>query len=178
VLGLGLLPAIQGLVILIAQPGLNRAATPTEDVPEMIDALRSQVEPGDLVYVYHGARQALQFYAPELAPERLGPTFNYVEFREQASAGVYFAYGARYPDAAQRYETELRSLLDKQPAQRLWILIGHRRVADEEALVAAVSECAGPEFFRRQPGAALYRFRLTDGACPDVASLAEPRPTL
>ena len=178
VLGLALLPVAQGLLIAIAQPSLNRAATPTEAVPEMIDVLRSQLEPGDLVYVYYGARLALQFYAPELAPERLGEAYDYREFREATAAGVHFVYGGRYTGAPQQYGTELGSLLDKHPAQRLWILIGHRRGAEEEALVSGVSECARQEFFQRRPGAALYRFRHTEGACPEASSQAGPRPTL
>jgi hypothetical protein len=168
VLALAALPLAQSFYILLVDPSRSRVATPTEHVPEMVSELRSQLRPNDLVYVYFAAKPALQFYAPELywlPSESPGQSFPSEPYRGLREDGVRVVLGSTYPNLPEAYWTEVRSLVDERLADRFWVLIGHRREEDETAIVAAVSACATQEYFRRLPGAALYRFRLSDQAC-------------
>jgi hypothetical protein len=131
---------------------------PREEVRELIaGVLLPQLQRGDSIYVYHGALDAFEYYAPELRDDTKPP---YGVFTLSSRAGVTIAYGGDHVKAPNDYGEELRSTANRQGSSRLWIVFSHVYLErEEDVLTSLIPRYATLERVWRQPGAALYLVR-------------------
>lgn len=170
VIGVGILlvmivviSGLQAIKLSSIDSPLVRPYTLVEEVRDLVERdMRPGLRDGDLAYVYYGAADAFQFYAPEFRQQALA----FGEYRVIRQDGVELVFGGIHRDDLPQYEAELRSTAAASSPRRVWLLFGHTRPAEEEALVSALAKCGETELDKRQPGASLYRIRvLKPGSC-------------
>jgi hypothetical protein len=124
-----------------------------EELRPLVQELARHREPGDPVYVYHGAGTALQYYA-----EQMNHPLDDV------------VIGVDYRGDPRGY---LRELDRYRGVARLWVVFSHDTDPDRRLILSylAVIGAAGDSTvvpahlpLRRSHGASLYRFDLSDGA--------------
>jgi hypothetical protein len=108
-----------------------------EEVEAVVRYVAASREPGDAVYVYYGAKPAVEFYAARL------------NFDVQSAL---FGDENRH-DVAEYYDE-----LDAIPARRLWVIVSHRRPGEVRAIVEHLERTRDLIAEHEVPGAAAYLF--------------------
>jgi hypothetical protein len=123
-----------------------------EELRPVIGHVAARLEPGDLVYVYYGARWAFRFYAPHHA------------FRRDQ-----VIEGAPSRDDWRGYLRQLDALTGRA---RVWLLFSHvhtKSGVDEEAFFLQALAARGHQLeSAHAPGAAAYLYDLTGKGDPTV----------
>ncbi|MCI0699454.1 MAG: glycosyltransferase family 39 protein [Planctomycetia bacterium] len=115
-----------------------RKPTRHEQLQPVLKEVRSEIQPGDCVYVYYGAGPAFTFYT-----------------REQPLPAQVITLGAEHRGNLAGYRAELAKLRG-----RVWVIVSHRH-ADEETVIRTTLDARGPcQREIKRPGAAAYLYEL------------------
>lgn len=106
-----------------------------EDVKTVLEHLGQSMSPEDEVYVYHGARPAIDFY--------------------QKQPDQRFIYGEPHRDDPKGYITDLLDRV-KPEADRLWLVFSHVVRKEDQFIIAGLKAGWDVETVISVPGAALY----------------------
>jgi hypothetical protein len=145
-----LIVAGQGIYAMLTQQEFP--AIPREELRELITRdLLTQAREGDSIYVYYGAVNAFEYYAPMFRSEFKTS----IDYTTATRHGVNITYGGVLGPNPADYSVELQSTLATQPSARFWVIFSHIPREREEALEAVIPE-SRVEHVWRQDGAALY----------------------
>jgi 4-amino-4-deoxy-L-arabinose transferase-like glycosyltransferase len=138
-------------------------SVPREELRELVALyLLPQLRQGDAVYVYYGAVEAFDYYAPSLKLEHQDT--DWVPYTTSTRNGIEVAYGGEHRNAPAKYGAELVSSMSHTPGGRTWIVLSHISPGEEDALIAPVAQRGLLNQVWRQPGAALYLIHDEQGA--------------
>ena len=133
------------VVLLVGAPlwesvDLLRKPTRHEELVPVLRTVKSEIQPGDRLFVYYGAVPAFTFYT-----------------REQPFAEDAVTLGEEHRGDPSAYRAELAKLRG-----RVWVVVSHRH-GDEDAVMRATLDARGVcEREVKRPGAAAYLYRLPE----------------
>lgn len=107
-----------------------------EDIQRVLLSLRSNIEPGDNVYIYPGAVFAVDFYMTKRDPR--------------------FMYGDYHQQTPEKYVSEILSGLAPE-TNRLWIVFSHIYRDEDQRILHDLSQGWNVEPLLSVQGSALYR---------------------
>jgi hypothetical protein len=133
--------AFVAIVCVVAASGvfqirLLKPYAEVEDIQKVLLSLRSNIEPGDEVYIYPGAVFAVDFY---------------VKKRDSR-----FMYGDYHQQAPEKYASEIRSGLEPE-VNRLWIVFSHIYRDEDQRILHDLGKDWNVEPVLSVQRAALYR---------------------
>jgi hypothetical protein len=106
-----------------------------EDAQTVLEHVARSIGPQDEVYVYHGARPAIDFYLKQ--------------------PNQRFIYGERYRDDPKKYVMELLSAV-KPETGKLWLVFSHVVREEDQFIITGLKSGWDVETVLSVPGAALY----------------------
>jgi hypothetical protein len=142
----------RGLYGVLADP--EYAIVPKEELRDLIATdLVPNLQAGDAIYVYYGAVDAFEYYAPQFRADMPDQETNLSLTNRN---GIHLAYGSAYWETPHNYGPEIISVVRQTGSKRVWIVLSHVWPGDELALTRSVRQCGSIGQVWRQPGAALY----------------------
>lgn len=129
--------ALMSLILFTGYRSLRRPSpyAEVENISRVLTALHHSIAQGDRVYVYYGAKPALDFYWP-----RLGPNF---------------VFGKSHRDDPQKYVPDLLGLVGPHTS-RIWLVFSHVYDSEEHEIVDGLRSHWNVRRVVAATGAALY----------------------
>jgi hypothetical protein len=144
--------ACRGMYGILADP--EYAIVPKEELRDLVASdLEPNLQAGDAIYVYYGAVDAFEYYAPQFRADIPDQVTN---LSLMSRNGIHLAYGSAHWETPHNYGPEIISVLRQTGSKRVWIVLSHVWPGDEMTLTTSVRECGSIGQVWRQPGAALY----------------------